>query len=112
MATTRFYTYFLALSATLLLLNIDPISSSEDKHVRSLFIFGDSLFDVGNNNYFPTTARSNHWPYGETYFNFPTGRVSNGRIIPDFIGKYCMYARDVLSIKYKQTEHHIFIKKN
>lgn len=53
-----------------------------------LFIFGDSLFDAGNNNYLNTTTRfqANFWPYGETFFNYPTGRVSDGRIIPDFIG--------------------------
>lgn len=88
MATTRFCIYFLAVSAILLLLSINPTSGSGEKSVgRSLFVFGDSLFDVGNNNYFPTTFRVNHWPYGETYFKFPTGRASNGRIIPDFIGK-------------------------
>jgi hypothetical protein len=55
----------------------------------ALFVFGDSLFDVGNNNYINTTAdgRANYSPYGETFFNYPTGRFSNGRVIPDFIGK-------------------------
>ncbi|KAG5523614.1 hypothetical protein RHGRI_035421 [Rhododendron griersonianum] len=59
------------------------------KHV-ALFIFGDSLFDVGNNNYINTTTRTqaNFWPYGETFFNYPTGRFSNGRLIPDFIAEY------------------------
>jgi hypothetical protein len=58
------------------------------EHV-ALFVFGDSLFDVGNNNYINTTAdgRANYSPYGETFFNYPTGRFSNGRVIPDFIGK-------------------------
>jgi hypothetical protein len=58
------------------------------EHV-ALFVFGDSLFDVGNNNYINTTTdyQANFSPYGETFFKFPTGRFSNGRVIPDFIGK-------------------------
>lgn len=55
----------------------------------ALFIFGDSFFDSGNNNYISTTTldQANFWPYGETYFNFPTGRFSDGRLISDFIGR-------------------------
>jgi hypothetical protein len=58
------------------------------KHV-SLFIFGDSYFDAGNNNYINTTTgfQANFGPYGESFFKYPTGRFSDGRIIPDFIGK-------------------------
>jgi hypothetical protein len=53
-----------------------------------MFIFGDSLFDAGNNNYLRSAVgRANFWPYGETFFKHPTGRFSDGRIIPDFIGK-------------------------
>ncbi|KAB1218303.1 GDSL esterase/lipase 1 [Morella rubra] len=60
-----------------------------EKHV-ALLVFGDSLFDAGNNNYINTTSdyRSNVWPYGETFFKYPTGRFSDGRIIPDFIAEY------------------------
>ncbi|CAA7018496.1 unnamed protein product [Microthlaspi erraticum] len=56
----------------------------------ALFVFGDSVFDAGNNNYIATlpSFRSNYWPYGQTTFKFPTGRVSNGRLIPDFIAEY------------------------
>ncbi|KAK7275518.1 hypothetical protein RIF29_16637 [Crotalaria pallida] len=56
----------------------------------ALFIFGDSYFDAGNNNYINTTAfdQANFFPYGETYFMFPTGRFSDGRLISDFIAEY------------------------
>ncbi|KAJ9691837.1 hypothetical protein PVL29_011113 [Vitis rotundifolia] len=58
------------------------------KHV-AFFIFGDSLFDAGNNKYINTTdQRANFWPYGETFFGHPTGRFSDGRLIPDFIAEY------------------------
>ncbi|XP_031263622.1 GDSL esterase/lipase 5-like [Pistacia vera] len=58
------------------------------KHV-ALFIFGDSLFDAGNNNYINTTTHSqaNFWPYGESFFKYPTGRFSDGRLISDFIAE-------------------------
>ncbi|KAK4591489.1 hypothetical protein RGQ29_021621 [Quercus rubra] len=59
------------------------------QHV-ALFIFGDSLFDAGNNDYINTTTDNlaNYGPYGETFFNYPTGRFSNGRLIPDFIAEF------------------------
>lgn len=55
----------------------------------ALFVFGDSFLDAGNNNYINTTTldQANFWPYGETYFKFPTGRFSDGRLMSDFIGK-------------------------
>lgn len=60
-----------------------------NKHV-ALFVFGDSLFDPGNNNYINTTPefQANFWPYGISYFDPPTGRFSDGRLIPDFIAEY------------------------
>ncbi|KAF2606502.1 hypothetical protein F2Q68_00043725 [Brassica cretica] len=56
----------------------------------ALFVFGDSLFDAGNNNHIDTFSRfkSNIWPYGQTTFKSPTGRISDGRLIPDFIAEY------------------------
>lgn len=60
---------------------------SPNNRSAALFIFGDSLFDAGNNNYLKNAAgRANFFPYGETFFKYPTGRFSDGRIIPDFIG--------------------------
>ena len=55
----------------------------------ALFIFGDSLFDSGNNNYIRTSRgfQANYRPYGETFFPSPTGRATDGRTIPDFISK-------------------------
>ncbi|XP_076890392.1 GDSL lipase-like [Bidens hawaiensis] len=60
-----------------------------NKHV-ALFVFGDSLFDPGNNNYINTTTnfQANFWPYGISYFNPPSGRFSDGRLINDFIAEY------------------------
>lgn len=85
----RFPTLVLAFCATLLIQSgCNGFSEHQRKHA-ALFIFGDSLFDVGNNNYINTSTnfQANFFPYGETFFGHPTGRVSNGRLIPDIIGK-------------------------
>ncbi|PWA84364.1 putative 38.1 kDa protein [Artemisia annua] len=56
----------------------------------AVFVFGDSFFDPGNNNYINTIPvfQANYLPYGESYFSPPTGRFSDGRLIPDFIAEY------------------------
>ncbi|KAK6911809.1 GDSL lipase/esterase [Dillenia turbinata] len=56
----------------------------------TLFVFGDSLFDPGNNQYRKggTNDSSNNWPYGESYFKHATGRLSDGRLVPDFIAEF------------------------
>ncbi|CAN8273430.1 unnamed protein product [Cochlearia groenlandica] len=51
------------------------------------FVFGDSVFDNGNNNDLNTIAKVNYLPYGIDYPDGPTGRFSNGRNIPDVIAK-------------------------
>lgn len=55
----------------------------------ALFIFGDSTVDVGNNNYINTIPenQANYKPYGQNgFFQDPTGRFSDGRVIVDYIG--------------------------
>lgn len=61
---------------------------SRDHHplAPAFFVFGDSLVDSGNNNYIPTLARANYFPYGID-FGFPTGRFCNGRTVVDYGGK-------------------------
>ncbi|GAB4841937.1 hypothetical protein Ancab_011894 [Ancistrocladus abbreviatus] len=70
--------------------NIPP-QMPTGKQLVPLFVFGDSLFDPGNNNYLNSSTgmgmgQATTWPYGETFFKHPTGRLSDGRIVPDFIG--------------------------
>ncbi|CAK7356458.1 unnamed protein product [Dovyalis caffra] len=83
-----FYAFFL--HAVLISTRCKATSEHSKKHVVAFFIFGDSFLDAGNNNYINTTTldKANFWPYGETYFKFPTGRFSDGRLVPDFIAKY------------------------
>ncbi|KAK7266636.1 hypothetical protein RIF29_19285 [Crotalaria pallida] len=53
-----------------------------------LYVFGDSLFDSGNNNFLPTLVRANFLPYGVDFPNGSTGRFTNGRTVADFIAEY------------------------
>ncbi|KAL3812830.1 hypothetical protein ACJIZ3_014098 [Penstemon smallii] len=68
------------------------ISASADNCFNSIIGFGDSLTDTGNG--FHLASADNpppHYtlpPYGITFFDRPTGRVSNGRLIIDFIGYF------------------------
>ncbi|XP_062008812.1 GDSL lipase-like [Rosa rugosa] len=90
MAALKFHILILASWATLLI----PCSSHGDsglqKRHAALYVFGDSLFDPGNNNYISTTNdyKADWSPYGETFFKYPTGRFCDGRLIPDFIAEY------------------------
>ncbi|CAI0629441.1 unnamed protein product, partial [Linum tenue] len=68
----------------------DPASSSTAAagDVPAVFALGDSFVDTGNNNYVVTIAKSNFPPYGRDFpGETPTGRFSNGRLIPDFLAK-------------------------
>ncbi|XP_050383856.1 GDSL esterase/lipase 1-like isoform X5 [Argentina anserina] len=83
------------LYSLLTLINFDPVSfsthrSTPEANHKALFVFGDSLFDAGNNQYLNTSVEGSAviWPYGETYFDHPTGRISDGRILPDFIAQF------------------------
>lgn len=59
---------------------------------KTIINFGDSISDTGN--YLLTSAFKNpvigKLPYGETFFHYPTGRSSDGRITVDFISKYLL----------------------
>ena len=83
-------TLTLTLALTLILLLAiapRPASAATD----AVFVFGDSLVDVGNNNYLPLgQAKASHLPNGidfpSTNGHTPTGRFTNGLTIPDILG--------------------------
>ncbi|KAJ8447966.1 hypothetical protein Cgig2_028842 [Carnegiea gigantea] len=63
--------------------------SDVKQHYEAIYSFGDSLADTGNflrsgALAFPTIAKL---PYGETFFQHPTGRCSNGRLVVDFLAE-------------------------
>ncbi|MBA0648248.1 hypothetical protein Goklo_016008, partial [Gossypium klotzschianum] len=57
------------------------------ERVPALFVFGDSLVDVGNNNFLNSIAKSNYFPYGIDFNMQPTGRFCNGKTFVDIIGE-------------------------
>lgn len=84
-------------------------NTDDDNNKAALFVLGDSLYDPGNNNYITTTNtdfQANFRPYGQSFFTQPTGRFSDGRLIPDFI---CEYARLPIIPPYLQPGNHHFV---
>ncbi|KNA25457.1 hypothetical protein SOVF_005720 [Spinacia oleracea] len=61
-------------------------SNGSEKQTIANFVFGDSLVDVGNNNYIVSLSKANYVPNGID-FGRPTGRYTNGRTIVDIIGQ-------------------------
>ncbi|XP_059670789.1 GDSL esterase/lipase At5g33370-like [Cornus florida] len=58
----------------------------------AIFIFGDSIADVGTNNFLKSLARANYPYHGIDFPNSkPTGRFSNGYHTIDFIAKQFGY---------------------
>ncbi|KAK9057069.1 hypothetical protein SSX86_024436 [Deinandra increscens subsp. villosa] len=55
----------------------------------AVYIFGDSLMDVGNNNYLPLSIAKADFPHNGVDFptGEPTGRFSNGWNAADFLAK-------------------------
>ena len=73
-----------------LLLASPAISSSKKVQPKfpAIFYFGDSIFDTGNNNHISTLGVANHPPYGRDFpGGRPTGRFSNGRLVPDLLNE-------------------------
>ncbi|XP_022720976.1 GDSL esterase/lipase At1g28590-like isoform X2 [Durio zibethinus] len=62
---------------------------SRKRCYKSIISFGDSLADTGNLVILlqPNVSPSALPPYGETYFNRPTGRFSDGRLVIDFFAQ-------------------------
>ncbi|KAL5856650.1 hypothetical protein ACOSQ3_004108 [Xanthoceras sorbifolium] len=75
-----------------LVLLILSLSSSNrvygEPKVPCYFIFGDSLYDNGNNNDLDTLAKANYPPYGVDFPQGPSGRFTNGRTTTDLIAEH------------------------
>ncbi|QHO56036.1 hypothetical protein HN51_010862 [Arachis hypogaea] len=71
--------------AVVVLLWWHGVAQVKSQRIPALFIFGDSLVEVGNNNFLRTLLRANFYPYGIDYSKGPTGRFSNGRSLIDFL---------------------------
>lgn len=80
----------------LMIVGIVALASSES---LVTYIFGDSLTEVGNNNYMQySLAKSNFPYYGIDYpGGQPTGRFTNGRTIGDIICIWSSYPKWLFS---------------
>lgn len=93
-ATTTFSICFLQLATTVsvaffLLAAASSGAAAPAWAVRAVYVFGDSLANVGN-NHLPTLLRADFPHNGVDYpGNKATGRFSNGKNFPDFLGKHC-----------------------
>ncbi|RDX68049.1 GDSL esterase/lipase, partial [Mucuna pruriens] len=73
------------------------VSNANSLPYEVIFNFGDSISDSGNvATHYPILLRNS--PYGSTYFKHPSGRISNGRLIIDFIGIWVAILPAYLSI--------------
>ncbi|WVZ72782.1 hypothetical protein U9M48_021189 [Paspalum notatum var. saurae] len=64
-------------------------ASASAREYAAVFNFGDSLVDAGNLvvDGIPDHLATARLPYGMTYFGYPTGRCSDGRLVIDFIAQ-------------------------
>ncbi|KAJ0007788.1 hypothetical protein Pint_29350 [Pistacia integerrima] len=81
--TLNFFSRIISLINQKFLAN--PLSSK-----KLLFVFGDSLFDPGNNQYLNNSmpSASISWPCGMNMNNKSTGRLSDGLLVPDFVALF------------------------
>ncbi|KAL0450416.1 UNVERIFIED_CONTAM: GDSL esterase/lipase 7 [Sesamum latifolium] len=77
---------FLIMISTLHMISV--VKSENPPAAPALYVFGDSLFDSGNNNLLPTLAKANFPPYGMNFEMGATGRFTNGRTVVDFIAEF------------------------
>ncbi|XP_006365666.1 GDSL esterase/lipase 7-like [Solanum tuberosum] len=71
-----------------LLMYIESVKS-EIPLAPALYVFGDSIFDSGNNNVLPTLAKADFKPYGSNFDGGrATGRFTNGKTVADFIAEF------------------------
>jgi len=82
----KFHVSFVLFSFVLSIASIVNGSGNEC-NFPAIFNFGDSNSDTGG---MAAAFVQPSTPYGETYFNRPAGRSSDGRLIIDFIGNYLL----------------------
>ncbi|KAI6685257.1 hypothetical protein NL676_031170 [Syzygium grande] len=82
--------------------------------VPSMFVFGDSVVDAGNNNHLSTIVKANFPPYGRDFIKHqPTGRFCNGKLAADFTAEnigFTSYPPAYLSEKARRK--HLLIGAN
>lgn len=72
----------------IVVLHVESVKS-EIPLAPALYVFGDSIFDSGNNNVLPTLAKADFKPYGYNFYGGKaTGRFTNGKTVADFIAEF------------------------
>ncbi|KAF9589525.1 hypothetical protein IFM89_025243 [Coptis chinensis] len=83
------------------------------KMVPAVFVFGDSLADVGNNNYLTLSIAKANFPHNGVDFpgKKPTGRFSNGRNAADFLAEKLGLPTSppYLSLKFASNKSNAFL---
>ncbi|CAL1408796.1 unnamed protein product [Linum trigynum] len=81
----------LALLVAVIFINFSSSALGDDAaNGGASFVFGDSLVDAGNNNFFSTLSKANIRPNGIDFTasgGSPTGRYTNGKTISDIVGE-------------------------
>ncbi|KAG5546537.1 hypothetical protein RHGRI_018651 [Rhododendron griersonianum] len=81
-------TTFLCLSLVVVVVRFLGLSEAQ-KQVPAMYVFGDSLVDVGNNNHLKISIAKANFPHNGVDYagDKPTGRFSNGKNFADFIAE-------------------------
>ncbi|CAG7896467.1 unnamed protein product [Brassica rapa] len=83
MANPKPHLFSLSFLSLLLLLHFPTVSLAQ-----TLFVFGDGLYDAGNKQFVSSNrVDASFPPYGMTVGE-PTGRWSDGRIVPDYLASF------------------------
>lgn len=72
-----------------ILLLLSVFMCSKAGTVPGMYVFGDSLVDVGNNNYLKSSFAKANFPHNGIDYptRKPTGRFGNGKNAADLLGK-------------------------
>ncbi|RZC62549.1 hypothetical protein C5167_024302 [Papaver somniferum] len=74
--------------------DISFISSAPQNRIPTVYAFGDSTLDSGNNDYITTLFTGDHLPYGRDFpGHVAPGRFTNGRLIGDLLVSYLRLKR-------------------
>ncbi|CAN1266442.1 GDSL esterase/lipase At2g30310 [Linum perenne] len=90
--------FFLSAAAAMLIMTMSAaVKATTLPNFTAVLVFGDSTVDTGNNNYVRGAVfKADHLPYGEIYpTRKPTGRFSDGKLIPDLVAGMLGVKKDV-----------------
>ncbi|KAH7546741.1 hypothetical protein FEM48_Zijuj01G0233600 [Ziziphus jujuba var. spinosa] len=90
MANCKFFSLMGFFFFIIFIIQLSEVTFSEaQKLAPAIYVFGDSLVDVGNNNYLKISLSKANFPHNGIDFptKKPTGRFSNGKNAADFLAE-------------------------